>query len=199
MPQFTDTPLLSDRFGAALQYASELHRRQVRKGTSIPYISHLLAVTALALEAGADEDTAIAALLHDAVEDAGGADTQREIRSRFGERVATVVAACTETEQLPKPPWRERKELYIEHLHQETDPAALTIVAADKLHNMRCTVAELRSGVDVWARFNEGRYDQLWFYGAVVAELRSKPGTPRHLVDDLVDALTQLQTGDGDS
>src|SRR4249919_2359346 len=112
----SDPPLVTDRFRQALDYASELHAWQSRKGTQIPYVSHLLAVCALVLEDGGDEDEAIAALLHDAVEDQGGKPVLEEIRRRFGGRVAGIVAECTDTDEVPKPPWRTRKEEYIARL-----------------------------------------------------------------------------------
>ena len=124
---------LSSRFDVAFVYASQLHKDQMRKGSQIPYISHVLAVASIALEHGADENEAIAALLHDAVEDAGGAPVREEIRKRFGEEVATIVDGCTDTDESPKPPWRTRKEAYIAHLRDAPDSVAL-VSAADKLH-----------------------------------------------------------------
>src|SRR5581483_6780886 len=109
---------LTDRFDSAFLLAHSLHRNQPRKKTDIPYISHLLAVTAIVLEAGGDEDQAIAALLHDAVEDQGGEPTRNEIGARFGERVARIVDACTDADTIPKPPWRERKERYVGHVRE---------------------------------------------------------------------------------
>src|ERR1700681_3304574 len=105
--------ILSTQFEQALTYATILHSGQVKKGTAVPYIGHLLMVTGIALEHGADEDEAIAAMLHDAVEDQGGQPRLADIRSRFGERVATIVAACTDADVVPKPEWRERKRQYV--------------------------------------------------------------------------------------
>jgi (p)ppGpp synthase/HD superfamily hydrolase len=102
--------MITDRFDQALVYASRLHRDQWRKGTQIPYVSHLLSVAALVIEHGGDEDQAIAALLHDAVEDQGGAPILDEIREQFGDRVAKIVNECTDAWEEPKPPWRARKE-----------------------------------------------------------------------------------------
>ncbi len=141
----TDRPLvgcgpLSPRFDEAVGLAADLHRAQVRKGTNVPYLAHLLAVAALVLEQGGDEDEAIASLLHDAVEDQGGQPTLIRIRERFGERVAAIVAACSDTDQQPKPPWRERKEAYIAHLGQPgLDPGVLRVSLANKLHNLRAS------------------------------------------------------------
>src|SRR5574338_1076604 len=125
-------PLLGARFDDALVFAARLHRRQIRKGTRIPYIAHLLAVTALVVEDGGDEDQAIAALLHDSVEDQGGLATLEEIRQRFGERVAGIVLACSDSTTSPRPPWRERKENYLAHL-KHAPPDALRVSLADKV------------------------------------------------------------------
>src|ERR1051325_12202408 len=127
---------LTSRFEDALSFAARLHSGQLRKGTAIPYVSHLLAVASVALEHGADEDEAIAALLHDAVEDQGGAPTREEIRRRFGDRVVEIVDGCTDAETVPKPPWRERKERYIAHV-AEASPSVRLVSASDKLHNAR--------------------------------------------------------------
>src|SRR6478672_6825650 len=126
---------LSKRFDDAFQFASELHRTQLRKSSDIPYIGHLMAVCAIALEYGATDDEAIAALLHDAVEDQGGAPVLAEIRDRFGDDVAAIVAGCTDTDEVHKPSWWPRKERFIERL--ATAPYSVRlVVAADKLHNV---------------------------------------------------------------
>src|SRR6266571_1946710 len=121
---------LTSRFEEALTFATQLHAKQLRKGTTIPYVAHLLAVTALVLENGGDEDEAIAALLHDAIEDQGGAATREAIRRRFGERVVAIVHGCTDTDVTPKPPWRARKEAYIEHLRHASPSERLVALAA---------------------------------------------------------------------
>jgi len=148
---------LSTRFEDALTFATRLHADQTRKGTTIPYISHLLAVTSIVLEQGGNEDEAIAALLHDAIEDQGGASTREEIRRLFGERVVEIVDGCTDAEVVPKPPWRTRKEAYIAHLRDA--PASVRLVsAADKLHNARAILADYRSvGESLWQRFHGGK------------------------------------------
>src|SRR6266571_7324318 len=118
--------MLSNKFSEALEYATNLHRGHVRKGTEIPYVCHLLSVCGLVLEYEGDERTAIAALLHDALEDHWrGAQTQEEIRDRFGEEVLTVVLDCSETGEHTSGNWRERKERYIEHLRYASHPALL--------------------------------------------------------------------------
>ena len=158
---------LSDRFGPALAYAFEIHDGQMRKGTGIAYISHLLGVTSIALEHGASEDEAIGALLHDAAEDAGGAPVIAEIQSRFGEAVADIVAGCSDTFETPKPPWRERKESYIVHL-KKASASVLLVSAADKLHNVRSIASDYREvGDAVWGRFDGRRVGTLWYYRAL--------------------------------
>jgi (p)ppGpp synthase/HD superfamily hydrolase len=159
---------LSPRFQEALSLACELHREQARKGTQVPYVAHLLAVASIALEHGASEDEAIAALLHDAVEDQGGAQTAALIRARFGDAVADIVQACSDTDEVPKPPWEERKQAYIAHVRQA--PASVRLVSAsDKLHNARCILADYRVHREaVWARFTGGREGTLWYYRELV-------------------------------
>jgi (p)ppGpp synthase/HD superfamily hydrolase len=137
----THSPLLTVRFESALIYANQLHTFQVRKGSGIPYISHLLSVAALVLEMGGDEDEAIAALLHDAVEDQGGAKTREVIRQKFGDRVVEIVDACSDSETIPKPPWRQRKEAYLEKI-QTASAAVRRVSLADKLHNSRSTLKD---------------------------------------------------------
>jgi (p)ppGpp synthase/HD superfamily hydrolase len=155
---------LTQRFASGLTYAIEVQSDQTRKGTEIPYISHLLGVAAIALEHGATEDEAIAALLHDAPEDAGGAPILDEIRKRFGPAVSDIVAGCSDTFETPKPPWRQRKEAYIAHL-EGASPSVLLVSAADKLHNVRSITSDYREiGEALWARFNGGRDGTLWYY-----------------------------------
>ena len=191
---------LSPRFQEALDYACIVHAGQVRKGTEIPYVSHLLAVAAIALEHGADEDEAIAALLHDAVEDCGGEPRRQDIAMRFGERVAAIVKACSDTDEMPKPPWRERKEEYIAHL-AEADPSVLLVSACDKLHNARAIVADLREqGDEVWGRFKGKRDGSLWYYRELVTTFRRRD-EHRQLVDELdrvvstMEQLAGVETG----
>ncbi len=165
--------MLSPRFDAALVYASQLHRDQLRKGTHIPYVSHLLAVTALVLEHGGTEDEAIAALLHDAVEDQGGSETREAIRERFGEDVAAIVDGCSDADTLPKPPWDERKKAYVGHV-VIAPPSVRLVSAADKLHNARAILADYRQlGETLWDRFNGGRDGTLWYYRALADAFRS--------------------------
>jgi (p)ppGpp synthase/HD superfamily hydrolase len=183
---------LGDRFDDALVYAARLHRTQVRKSSGVPYVSHLLAVASLVLEEGGDEDEAIAALLHDAVEDQGGRPRLEEIRGHFGDRVAEIVEGCSDTDQQPKPPWRLRKEAFIARLGDPaTSESVLRVAAADKLHNARSVLADRRSlGDAVWDRFNAERDEQLWYYRAVVEVLRTR--LPSRLTDELGDVVQWL-------
>jgi hypothetical protein len=186
------SPLLGPRFDRAFALARELHGSQLRKGTDVPDVSHLLGVTSLVLDDGGDEDEAIAALLHDAVEDQGGPPTLRRIRQLFGRRVADIVAACSDTDVTPKPPWRERKQSYLAHLRDpELPPGTIRVSLADKLHNARAIRFDLRAGRDVFARFNAGRDDQHWYYDALAtmfAELTDSPMAAelRRVVDDIL-------------
>jgi (p)ppGpp synthase/HD superfamily hydrolase len=182
---------LTPRFETALQYACMLHNGQVRKGTSIPYISHLLSVAALAMEFGADEDEAIAALLHDAVEDAGGKARLVDLRSRFGERVADIVLGCTDADTLPKPPWLSRKEAYIALL-ANVSPSARLVSCCDKLHNARSIVSDQRTfGERVWDKFAGGKQGTLWYYTTLLDEYRRLGVEPR-LVAELDRTIAEM-------
>ena len=163
-----DARPLSDRFLQALEFATRAHAGQARKGTDIPYIAHLLAVTAIVLEHGGDEDQAIAALLHDAIEDQGGDAMRQQIRERFGDRVTSMVDDCTDAEVQPKPPWKERKLAYVAHI-----PAAhadsLLVSMADKLHNSSAILRDFRHlGPDLFERFAAGPEDTVWYYRSLV-------------------------------
>lgn len=164
---------LSERFEQAFDYAFELHQtqgRQSRKGKDTPYIAHLLAVCSIVLEYGGDEEEAIAALLHDAVEDQGGRPTLDAIRSKFGDRVAGIVLECSDSEGDPKPPWKLRKQAYIDHIPDMT-PGARIVSLADKIHNARSVLNDFRrEGESTWARFKGKRDGTLWYY----AELARK-------------------------
>lgn len=157
--------ILSERFDVALVLASDLHRHQTRKQTEIPYVTHLLAVTALVLEHGGDEDQAIAALLHDAPEDQGGRPTLGMIRDRFGDRVAGIVEDCTDTFEDPKPAWLPRKIAYLHHLEHQAHEPALLVSAADKLHNLRAIRGDfVQHGDQLWGRFSGRPGQQLWYF-----------------------------------
>jgi (p)ppGpp synthase/HD superfamily hydrolase len=183
---------LTQRFKEALDYALELHGDQQRKGSDTPYVAHLLAVASLVLEDGGDEEQAIAALLHDAPEDQGGRETLEAIRQRFGDRVADIVHGCTDTYETPKPPWRQRKEDYLEHL--KIAPVEVRRVSlADKLHNARSILTDLlRSGEDVWERFNGGKDGTLWYYRSLLIVFRSRSDSP--LVTELGWVLQRIES-----
>jgi (p)ppGpp synthase/HD superfamily hydrolase len=184
--------LLSTRFDEAFVWAHQLHSGQRRKGTPRPYIGHLMGVAALVLQYGGDEDQAIAALLHDAVEDCGGKPRLEETRQRFGEHVAAMVDGCTDAYGEPKPPWRARKEAYVARIARE--PADVRLVsAADKLHNVREILSDYRNlGEAIWSRFQGGREGSLWYYRAMVVAFRAAGSNP--LIDELDRAVTQLET-----
>jgi len=156
--------MLGPRFLRAFLFAAQKHSGQTRKASAVPYIAHLMGVASLVLEAGGDEDLALAALLHDVVEDCGGTPMLKEVRRRFGKRVAHVVDGCTDAYTDPKPPWRERKEIYIRHL-KSADADTRLVSAADKLNNVRSILSDYRSiGESVWSRFSGGREGTLWYY-----------------------------------
>lgn len=165
-PQRTDAgdDRFGERFERALQFAAITHRTQVRKGSGIPYVGHLLGVCSLVIEDGGSEDEAIGALLHDAAEDQGGQVILEDIRARFGDHVAAIVKACSDTTESPKPAWRTRKEAYLEHL-QHQSKSVLRVSLADKLFNARAILRDyLLVGDDIWDRFRAGRDGQLWYY-----------------------------------
>ena len=182
---------LGPRFRRAFLFAADKHHGQTRKASTIPYIAHLMGVASLVLEFGGDEDLAIAALLHDVVEDCGGAPVLAEVRRRFGSRVAKVVDGCTDSDTTPKPPWRQRKETYIRHL-KSADAETRLVSAADKLNNVRSILADYRDiGESIWARFNGGRDGTLWYYRALLEEfLRRKPN---RLIQEFALAVQELE------
>ena len=183
--------VLTTRFEEALVFATQLHAEQTRKGTTIPYISHLLAVTAIVLENGGNEDEAVAALLHDAIEDQGGAATREEIRRRFGNVVVAIVNGCTDAEVIPKPPWRARKETYIAHI-RSASPSVRLVSAADKLHNTRTVLADYRVlGDALWQRFNGGKEGTLWYYRAVTNALKNAGTNP--IIEELERVVSELE------
>jgi (p)ppGpp synthase/HD superfamily hydrolase len=185
------TPVLSHRFEEAFHYANQLHGGQLRKGSQVPYISHLLGVTALVLEDGGDEDQAIAALLHDAAEDQGGRETLAEIRRRFGERVAEIVDGCTDTYENPKPPWRERKIAYMQHLRTASKDVC-RVSLADKLHNARSILIDLRQyGETTWERFNGGKEGTLWYYRSLVEIFQQVDSSP--MVKELASIVKNIE------
>lgn len=187
-------PHLTDRFFAAGSFANEVHGGHRRLGTQIPYSAHLLIVAGLVLEDGGDETQAIAALLHDAVEDGGGRPMLDRIRSEFGEDVAAIVEACSDTVDPGDPrSWRERKAAYLAHLPEVTDEATLRVALADKVHNARSIVRDYRAeGHALWERLtNKTVDDQLWYYRALLEFFGTR--RPGPLVEDLRRALAELE------
>jgi (p)ppGpp synthase/HD superfamily hydrolase len=182
---------IGKKFNQAFLFAARMHAAQKKKGTDVPYLFHLMGVASLVLEAGGDEDMAVAALLHDVVEDCGGVPMLKEVRRRFGERVAHIVDGCTDAYTTPKPPWRERKEQYIQRLRDEDDEVRL-VSAADKLHNLRSILVDYRElGEPFWERFNGKREGTLWYYRTLTGEfLRRKPN---RITSELARVLGQLE------
>ena len=183
--------MLTTRFSDAIMATHEIHVSQLRKGTTIPYIAHLLGVTSIALQHGAGEDEAIAALLHDAIEDApdhlGAAGVRRLLRERFGERVLRIVEACTDTDARPKPEWRVRKDTYILHLANESDASVLLVSASDKLHNASAILWDFWAiGKRLWDRFNPaaGKEGTIGYCRGLVAVYRAS-GQHVRLADEL--------------
>lgn len=194
----TDIPprfRLTEHFDRAVQYANRIHADQTRKGTDVPYMTHLLGVASLVLENGAQsEEEVIGALLHDAAEDQGGRPRLEDIREQFGEQVGHIVDACTDSYDNPKPPWRPRKEAYVTHVRERVerggDEPALRVSLADKLHNTRAIVADVReSGDAVFERFNGKKDGTIWYYAALVEAFR---GFPNRMVGELEREVTEL-------
>src|SRR5580698_7303096 len=188
-------PLKAPKLGLGLQrafrYAAEKHAGQTRKKTAVPYLSHLMAVASLVLEAGGDEDMAIAALLHDVVEDCGGMPRLREVRKQFGSRVAKIVEGCTDSYVIPKPEWLQRKKDYLREL-KHGDAETRLVSASDKLHNVRTILADYRvQGEDVWKRFTGKKEGTLWYYRALSDEYQRR-GLNRN-TRELEIAVAQLE------
>ena len=200
MSEQTSTPKLTGQFSKALVYAELKHHNQVRKGGDIPYIGHLLTVAGLVINDGGSEAQAIAALLHDSVEDQGGPPTLGEIKNNFGDEVARMVQECSDTDEIPKPPWRERKRQYINHL-ENVGEDTLLISVADKLDNARSMLRDYHTdGPALWQRFTrKNPQDHLWYYGELLKAYRSR-GLNSWMVDELgrvVDELKRLVEGGG--
>jgi (p)ppGpp synthase/HD superfamily hydrolase len=185
-------PKLGERLQRAFRYAAEKHAGQTRKQTAVPYLSHLMAVASLVLEAGGDEDVAIAALLHDVVEDCGGMPRLREVRKVFGARVAKIVEGCTDSFGEPKPEWVERKKDYLREV-KHADAETRLVSASDKLHNVRTILADYRQdGEAMWARFSGKREGTLWYYRALSDEYQRR-GANR-ITRELEIAVGELET-----
>ncbi|XWN32442.1 MAG: HD domain-containing protein [Devosia sp.] len=189
-PADLPTAVLTDRLSDAFAFAERAHRSQRRKGSGVPYVAHLMSVCALVLEYGGDEDLAIAALLHDAVEDQGGMAMATTIRQRYGERVADIVVACSDAHEVPKPPWRARKDAYIAAIPEKSDDAVL-VSMADKLHNASTIVMDHRTiGSAVWERFTGRQEGTLWYYRALADAFHARaPGPLSDRLSEMVDTL----------
>ena len=190
----TEPTTLGERFREALVFAAELHASQRRKLSDVPYLSHLLRVAGIVLQYGGSEDEAVAALLHDAIEDQGGANAREEIRRRFGDNVVDIVEGCSDTDQSPKPPWQQRKEAFLTRLQTATASVRL-VTAADKLDNLRSLRASYRKdGNTIWRHFGGGRKGTVWYYRSVAEELDRQEQCPineelKHALQVFLDAL----------
>lgn len=192
----TTEPLLSPKFALALQFANEIHSTQVRKGAAAaPYISHLMTVCALVLESGGTETQAIAALLHDSAEDCGGRSMLDTVRVMFGNDVAEIVEACTDTFDTPKPDWRPRKQAYLQAMAGKSADAKL-VACADKLHNISNTLRDIQGeGVEAWklrmaATTNGAADKQCWYYLGCLEALSAGWSVP--LLKEFARAVRQL-------
>ena len=190
--------LLGKRFEDALVYASHVHVGQRRKDSHVPYIAHPLGVAALVLYDGGDEDEAIGALLHDTAEDQGGRERLADVRARFGDRVAQLVEACSDSLDSPKPPWQERKDGFLARLRDETDQGVIRIALADKVDNARSIVRDLEVvGDDVWSRFNAGRDEQLRYHEDLLSIFREKTESP--MVGELEALVSEIHRLSGEA
>lgn len=188
-------PKLGIRLQRAFRYAAEKHDGQTRKQTAVPYLSHLMAVASLVLEAGGNEDLAIAALLHDVVEDCGGMPRLREIRRQFGPRVARIVEGCTDSFVDPKPAWTARKRRYL-HEVKHADAETRLVSASDKLHNVRTILADYRKdGEAIWMRFSGRKEGTLWYYRALSDEYQRR--NRNRITDELAIAVAELERETG--
>jgi (p)ppGpp synthase/HD superfamily hydrolase len=194
MTSQTTSPRLTPKFVKAVQYAAEKHATQTRKGSDTPYLGHLLSVAGFVIEADGTETEAIAALLHDAAEDQGGEATLAEIREKFGDEVAGIVAECSDTFETPKPPWRERKENYVNDLPEASD-SALLVSLADKLHNARAILRDYREvGDQLWQRFSvQDPQLHLWYYRSLLDVYAQR--VDNWMVDELREVIDKLEQG----
>ena len=188
----TQPATLTDKLDRAFTYAREHHANDIRKGTAIPYLSHLLGVCSLVLDMEGSEDEAIAALLHDVIEDGGGVEAEITIRNHFGDSVARIVRACSDTDEQPKPPWRQRKEAYIAAISTK-QPDELRVSLADKVHNARAILLDYRTHGDaLWTRFSAGRDEQLWYYGALASGFEARREDLGEAAGPAVDELRRV-------
>jgi len=187
---------ISPRLYEALQFTFKLHGHDARKASTIPYMAHLLSVCAMTQQDGGDEDEAVAALLHDALEDKPEETSRKEITELFGERVVLILEVSIDTpldyKGGVKPPWRVRKEAYLAHA-RTVHPSLLRVTIADKIDNARSILADYgRVGNELWERFNAGREDQLWYYESAVAAYDTA-GFRGPLLEELRRLVVQLR------
>jgi (p)ppGpp synthase/HD superfamily hydrolase len=194
MTSQTTSPRLTPKFVEAMAYAAKKHATQTRKGSDTPYLGHLLSVAGFVIEANGTETEAIAALLHDAAEDQGGEATLAEIREKFGDEVAEIVGECSDTFETPKPPWRERKQRYVDHLPEASD-AAILVSLADKLHNARAILRDYREvGDRLWQRFSvQDPQLHLWYYRSLLDVYAQR--VDNWMVDELREVIDKLEQG----
>jgi (p)ppGpp synthase/HD superfamily hydrolase len=194
MTSQTTSPRLTPKFVEAVAYAADKHANQTRKGSGIPYLGHLLSVAGFVIEADGTEAEAIAALLHDAAEDQGGEETLAEIREQFGDEIAAIVGECSDTFETPKPPWRERKQRYVDHLPEASD-AAILVSLADKLHNARAILRDYREvGDELWQRFSvQDPQLHLWYYRSLLDVYARR--VDNWMVDELREVIDRLEQG----
>ena len=186
------TTKLTKNYESALIFANRLHQEQIRKINGTPYFAHLLSVSALVLEDGGSEEEAIAALLHDAIEDRGGKKTGNIIRNKFGDEIADIVEGCTEECISPKLAWKERKQKYIDDLHRAS-PKVCRVALADKLHNTISNIEEYyQHGVGIWQNFGEGKKGLVWFYFSIIKAVKETKYSGL-LIDKLTRAVLQLE------
>ncbi len=184
---------LTDRYDAALKFASDAHREQKRKNGDVPYLSHLLRVSGLTLDYGASENVAIAALLHDVVEDCGGMAALERVREEFGDAVAAIVldvSDSTASDATRKAPWRERKEKYLARM-ERCDPGALLVSACDKLDNATSLLRSftLFNEDDILSKFKAGPDSQAWFYDSVLDVLKRRESPVANELSYVVERL----------
>lgn len=173
-----------DKYLEAYVYSFELHKKQTRKGSNIPYFTHLSSVSNLIIENNGTTTQAIAGLLHDAVEDQGGIKTLKEIRTKFGSKVATIVKECSDSVVEPKPPWSERKKKYISDIKKKTQ-SSMFVSLCDKLHNGTCIVNDhKRVGKKLWKRFSASPKDVAWYYESLYKEFNKHLKGHRVLKDN---------------
>lgn len=182
---------LSPLFTEALIFATELHANQKRKILDIPYIAHLLGVASLVLEYGGNEEEAIAALLHDALEDQGGEKTRQEILKRFGEKITQIIDGCSEIYEKPKPSWQRRKEIYIKNI-STASPSVRLVSAADKIYNIRSLIKDYRLlGEEIWSHFQTGKEGTSWYYQELIKAFSQSEITP--IIEELIRLQKELE------